>query len=247
MLDTRRPDEGPAAPAPSRASSPAPSPEAARIPVARWRDTRLVVGVLLVLLSVLLGARVVAGADRTVAMPVTTTAVAAGMRLSADDVAYRDVRIDGDHPYLVGTVPPGAVALRDLSAGELVPRDAIGSAPAEPAAVRYVTVPVPADQVPAGLGPGDLVDVYVTGDSARAGSSAAGPARRVAGSVAVEGVPEDTSAFGIAGDSRRVTLLLTRQGTDAAAATAFDTLVATVVGAGRAGDVVLVGAPRAQP
>jgi hypothetical protein len=243
MLDTRRPDEV-AAPPPARPTrSPASSPAAARIPVARWRDARLLIGVLLVVLSVLLGGRVVASADRTVAMPVTSTDVAAGMHVSAAGTEYREVRLDGDHPYLVGPVPEGSVALRDLSAGELIPRDAIGPAPAEPASVRYVTVPVPADQVPDGLGPGDLVDVYVTGDAADAAGSTGGQARLVAAGVAVEGMPEDSSAFGVAGDSQRVTLVLARTRTESA----FQALVATVVGAGRAGEVVLVGAPRTQP
>jgi hypothetical protein len=68
-------------------------------------------------------------------------------------------------------------------------------------------------------------------------------ARLVASAVAVEGVPDDGSAFGVAGDSRRVTLIL-RRGGDVTTEDALQTLVATVVAAGRSGDVVLVGVPR---
>jgi hypothetical protein len=248
MIDAPRRDPLDAPPVPAAAATPA----AARIRGARWRDTRVVVGALLVVLSVLLGARVVAAADRTVAMPVTTTALSAGMRIDAAATQLRQVRLDGDHPYLVGPVPAGSVALRDLGAGELIPADAVGSAPADPAAVRYVTVPVPSDHVPSGLVAGDLVDVYVAGEAATAGTtpqpaaSGAPPARLVAAAVPVEGVPDDGSAFGVAGDTRGVTLVL-RQGADVPTQDALQALVATVVAAGRSGEVVLVGVPREAP
>ena len=45
-----------------------PRPTAARLRQPAWRDTRLVVGVVLVLLSMAIGAKVVAAADDTVPM-----------------------------------------------------------------------------------------------------------------------------------------------------------------------------------
>src|SRR5215217_795400 len=43
-----------------------PSPKASRLPRARWLDTRLLLGVLLVLLAVVLGAKVLADVDERV-------------------------------------------------------------------------------------------------------------------------------------------------------------------------------------
>src|SRR6478735_2422730 len=78
-------------PAPAGAL-PGPTPRRVRPP--RWLDLRLVLGVLLVLGSVLLGARVVTAADATV--PVWTAAgnLAAGTRLTAGDLVAVDVRLD---------------------------------------------------------------------------------------------------------------------------------------------------------
>ena len=56
------------------------SPPAARLGRPRWRDARLLGGLLLVLLSVVLGARVLAAADDTVAVWSVTTDLAAGER-----------------------------------------------------------------------------------------------------------------------------------------------------------------------
>ena len=65
-----------------------------RVRPPRWLDLRLVLGVLLVLASVLLGARVVSAADATVPVWAVTGDLAAGTQLSADDLVAVDVRLD---------------------------------------------------------------------------------------------------------------------------------------------------------
>src|SRR4051812_3672766 len=78
--------------APELSEVPGPVPRRVRPP--RWLDLRLVLGVLLVLGSVLLGARVVAAADATVPVWSAAGDLAAGTVLTADDLVPVDVRLD---------------------------------------------------------------------------------------------------------------------------------------------------------
>jgi hypothetical protein len=145
---------------------PGPTPRRVRPP--RWLDLRLVLGVLLVLGSVLLGARVVTAADATV--PVWTAAgdLAAGTELTAGDLVAIDVRLDdAAGAYLsTRTAPEGRVLSRSIRAGELVPRSALE----QPTDFVQLALPVQAGYVPPGLGRGQVVDVY-----AMAGPAAGAP------------------------------------------------------------------------
>jgi hypothetical protein len=136
------------------------SPEAARLRRARWLDPRLIIGVLLVLGSVVVGTRVIAAADRTVPVLVAAADLAPGQRLTPNLVEPRDVLLDGNlHRYVTGAVGSGYVVVRPVGAGELLPRSSIAAA-TDDDALRYVTIPLPAAEVPVGLAAGDLVDVW---------------------------------------------------------------------------------------
>ncbi len=140
----------------------APSPRRVRPP--RWLDLRLLLGVLLVLGSVLLGARVVSSADATVPVWAVTGDLAAGTELAADDLVAVDVRLDdAAAAYLsTGTRPEGRTLARAVRSGELLPRSALE----EPAELVQVALPVQAGYVPPGLERGRLVDVYAVADPA---------------------------------------------------------------------------------
>ncbi|MGZ4506861.1 MAG: SAF domain-containing protein [Blastococcus sp.] len=150
-----------------------PTPRRVRPP--RWLDLRLVLGVLLVLGSVLLGAHVVTAADATVPVWAAAGDLAAGTALTAEDLVRVDVRLDGTaHAYLAtGTRPEGRTLNRAVRAGELVPRSALE----EPAELVQLALPVQAGFVPPGLARGQLVDVYAMADPA------AGATRVADGSV----------------------------------------------------------------
>src|SRR3954463_12970508 len=81
----------PAPPAPAEAL-PGPTPRRVRPP--QWLDLRLVLGLLLVLGSVLLGARVVSAADATVPVWAAVGELAPGTLLTAEDLVAVDVRLD---------------------------------------------------------------------------------------------------------------------------------------------------------
>lgn len=195
------PDAGPGAPA---------SPSAGRLATPRWLDARLVLGVLLVLVSVVVGARVLAAADRTQLVWTATRDLAAGATLSADDVEATQVRLlsAGDR-YLAapGTDVDGYVLERPVGAGELLPVEALvppGSAPD----LRFVSVPVLPGRYPADLARHQIVDVWATPEQA-SGVAADGAAasRLVLEAVPVHAEPDDGGALS-AGTAERAVVLV---------------------------------------
>ncbi|MBC7374723.1 MAG: SAF domain-containing protein, partial [Frankiales bacterium] len=155
----------------SRSAGEAPSsPVATRLAAPSWLDTRLVIGVLLVLLSVLIGARVLAGADRSQLVWATNRALAPGSLLTAADVVPVRVRLfESAERYLDASepAPAGYVMSRGVGAGELLPDDALRQ-PGIDVDVRLVTVLVEIGHVPPDLVNGQQVDVWVTPERAAA-------------------------------------------------------------------------------
>src|SRR4051812_14167062 len=140
------------------------SPSAQRIGRPRWLDVRLVTGVLLVLISVVVGARVVAAADTSEPVWVAAHDLAPGTLLSASDLVRGKVHLygqDGRYVSANGAAPVGYVVARAIGRNEILPAAAIVEArSATP--FRLVTVPVAPLHLPPHLGAGEQVDVYVT-------------------------------------------------------------------------------------
>ncbi|MDQ1715350.1 MAG: hypothetical protein QOC60_1295 [Frankiaceae bacterium] len=143
------------------------SPQAVRGQKPKWTQFRFVAGVLLVVGSVLIGAKIIAGADQSSVALVANRPLAVGMTVTNADVTRVRVRLyDNPTLYLTGAIPPGYVVLRPIGQGEFVPQAAVG-APANLVATgaeprRWVTVPVAGGHYPPGIGSGDTVDVYTT-------------------------------------------------------------------------------------
>jgi hypothetical protein len=128
-----------------------------------WRDPRLVVGVLLVCLSVALGAQLLSGRDDVTQVWAVRESVTAGATLSTVDLRPVGVRFaeSADAARYVAATEPlaeGTVSTRDLAAGELLPLAALRQGSAE--AVLELPLAVPGGGVPADLAPGDRVDVW---------------------------------------------------------------------------------------
>ena len=142
---------------------PGPTPRRVRPP--RWLDLRLVLGVLLVLGSVLLGARIVSAADATVPVWAAAADLAAGTELDADDLVAVDVRLDdaADAYLSTGTRPEGRMLgprrPGRRAAAALGPRGAGRARSSWPCPSR------PATCRPA-CSAGQLVDVYAVADPA---------------------------------------------------------------------------------
>jgi hypothetical protein len=153
------------------------SPPARRPSRSRWKDPRLAVGVALVALSALLGARLLGGADDTVGVWAATDALAEGQQVGADDVVRRQVHFedqtDADR-YLSadGALPAGVTLDRGVGAGELLPRAALHAG--GPAPVTELPLSVGTDAVPGTVRTGSVVDVWVTPRSVTGGAATRG-------------------------------------------------------------------------
>lgn len=208
------------------------SPPARRIGAARWLDVRLVVGILLVLGSVVLGAKVVAEADDSVPVWAARVDLAPGDSVDSDDLVARQVRMGDLSAYVGGDVPVGYVLTRPVGAGELLPRAAV-ALPEHAAAHRVVTLPVERHHFPGTLAAGERVDVYVTPRGA--GGEPAGSPEQVLAKALVDGVEAEGGRFGSATGAVGVALAVA------------PTDVPALVGAIQRGAIDLVRVPQGEP
>jgi Flp pilus assembly protein CpaB len=158
-------------PAPDAAGLPQP-PLGRRSPRPRWRDTRLLVGLVLVLLSVVVGARVVTAADDTAPWLTARSDLPAGHVLTDGDLGTAKANLDSGSSVRYfressRTALVGRPLVRPVGAANLLPRDALAYGSTTP--TRVVPVVVKAGRLPA-LSPGDHVDVYVLVKGERPGS-----------------------------------------------------------------------------
>jgi hypothetical protein len=149
------------------------SPPAVRSRRRSWRDPRLAVGLVLVCVSVLVGARVLASADDTVAVLAARDSLAAGQPVGADDLVEVRLRFGSEEDanrYLSAAeeIPAGAVLLRPVGPGELLPRTALST---DRGGLVELPLSVDPGRVPASVRPGSVVDVWVSPDGEGGGGS----------------------------------------------------------------------------
>ena len=199
-----------AAPANGRTPSATDVPPALRGHRPAWRDPRLWIGIVLVAVSVVVGARVLAAADDTVQVWAAAGDLGAGQRIEADDLVAQRVRF-ADADALAGyftvddELPADLELTRSVGKGELLPKAAVGT----PAQTGLVEVPIAVDPelVPPSIEPGDVVDVYIVAplSADTAGKQQqpppAGPALTQA---TVVDAPELESSFGTSGKRQLV-------------------------------------------
>lgn len=189
-----------------------PTPTAQRLRKPTWRDSRLLIGLLLVLASTAIGAYVLSRADDRVPMYAAKSGLMAGQPLTADDVVRVDAQLgDADTNYLSaeGGLPPQFFVLREVRAGELIPQSAVG--PRDKATAQPVTLQVDATSAST-LQQGSVVDVYVNRPAAPTKGSVgsaefAGPNLSLEG-VTVVGLSNDNNVMGGSGDTRPVQVMV---------------------------------------
>jgi hypothetical protein len=170
------------------------SPTGRRSGRPRWRDARLMTGVLLILASVALGGHLIGSASRTTAWVSVTRSLPAGHVLAAADLstvqAHLPASTSGRY-FATSSGLAGKTLTTPLQAGELLPAAALAQAPA--AEGRIVPVVVRSGRLPA-LAAGDRVDVYVL---AKSSATTAGPnGREVRVLTAAEFVSADVLSSG---------------------------------------------------
>lgn len=232
------------------------SPTANRLVRPRWLNPRLVVGVLLVLVSVAVGARLLAAADRTVPVLVAAEDLVPGQPLTGDLVEPSGALLESGLDRYVTDVGTGYLVVRPVERGELLPRSAIKPT-GEAEDVRQVTVAVPASEAPAGLRPGDAVDVWLVPEGEDVRASLLLPAARVTAATSGGG------GLGAPTGQHRVTLAVTavespeagepedgtaaEDGDASEEAVDLEAVTAELVAAARAGRVYLTRLPEAVP
>lgn len=171
-----------------------------------WRDPRLWLGVLLIAVSVVAGARILSTADDTTAVWAVERDLLAGETLVADDLTARRVRFvdgaDADRYVLVGDgVPSGGRVTRAIGAGELVPRSALGASLGT--GVIEVPITVEPGQLPPSVGAGSIVSIWVSADALASGDPST-QAVIVLEEVVVIQAPGAADAFGSGGQRQLV-------------------------------------------
>ena len=146
-------------------------PAARRSSPPGWRDPRLWIGLAIVAASMVVGSLVLGTSDETVPVWAAADTLGAGHVLAPDDLAVRRVRFDDDSAMSLyfradEQLPADLRLSREVAAGELLPRAAASRS--HGGDLREVPISVAPDQVPAAVGAGDVVDVYL-----RPGSRAA--------------------------------------------------------------------------
>lgn len=161
-----------------------------------WRDLRLVVGLLLVLLSVAGGARLVSSLDDTTPVYAAARDLLPGQPLGSQDLVVVDVRMtDPLERYVDASagLAPGTHVLRGVGVGELLPASALGTA--RQALDKTVSVPVDPATVK-GVVAGSVVDIWVSHrDGEKLGESYLDPELLLSGAV-VDRVPEEGAGLG---------------------------------------------------
>mgnify|MGYP003617568337 CR=1 FL=1 len=186
------------------------TPKANRLRAPSWRDSRLLFGLLLIVLSTALGGWAMSRADQTVPLYAADVALVPGQELGPDQLRRVDVRLgDGATAYLSAAqaLPKDAHVLRPLNPGELVPEAAVGAS----ADVDTRIVAVPVDVTAASLlTTGSVVDVFVnrpSGTSVGGKPGYAGPELLVE-RVIVAAVPESGAVLGGSSARRAVHLVI---------------------------------------
>jgi hypothetical protein len=145
-------------PSDSPASGVQPSPPVRRTSRAWWRDARVLAGVALIVVSMLVGARLLTGNDDTVTAWQATRDLAPGAVVSGDDVVAVAIPANLAGVYADGSGLPTSPLDRPLLAGEILPTPV----DVTPGDARWVTVPVEPLHAPVDLAPGERVDVWAT-------------------------------------------------------------------------------------
>lgn len=141
-----------------------PAPPANRLKPPSWLDGRLVVGIVLVLASVVVGAKVVASSGHFDEIWAASHDLAPGTTLTKGDLVAVKVRFHdhgGGYYSAAGASLVGRMTIAPLSAGQLIPSAAAPAQP--PVETRLVTVPVAKLHMPHDSDlQGEQVDLYVT-------------------------------------------------------------------------------------
>lgn len=160
-----------------------------------WRDTRLLVGLLIVALSVSGVIALLAAQNRTAQVYAADRLLTVGDQLSAEDLRVVEVQIDEvQDSYLSASeqLPQESQIITIVQEGELVPRRAVG--PQDPQGRQAVTVEVD-HTLARGVEPARMVDVWAA-DAGAVGQQQEVEVQRIAKGAQVAALSEASNTFG---------------------------------------------------
>lgn len=200
--------------APSARSGVASAPSPRRLSRPRWLDPRIIIGLLLVIASVVVGAKVL-GADRqTTGVWSASRPLSAGTVLAAGDLVSVEVNLGGTAERYVGSADEmaGRVLDRKLLPGELLP---VGAVTAPVAGQRMLTIGVAPADMPPGVTHGSVVDLYLVRDG-DSGAQQTASAERVGTAITVQSVsgPSSGGLSGAGSSDSQVTVQLPADAAD---------------------------------
>lgn len=171
----------------------------------RHIDVRLVIGLLLVGASVAGVYGLVAAADRTTAVYAASRPLAAGHQLEPRDLAVVQVRLAEASVMYVdeGSLKRGAVIVRPLSKGELVPRTAVGVATDVTGTTIVLSLSSP---LAAASTVGSIVDLWA---AAQLGQNGYGPPFVIVGRAQIARIIE-SSGIGSSSQNLSVEVIIPR-------------------------------------
>jgi SAF domain-containing protein len=182
----------------------APSTPTLRNRRARWKDGRLVLGVLLVAITALAGAKVLSAADDTTAIWAAERDLPAGTKLTSEDLTTVRVRFTSSEAagqYVAADADlKGLVVVRAISAGEFVPRQAAVTQSDNDR--TELPLSIATGRLPADTAAGDQVDVWVV---PKAGNGPEQPAKKLWDTIRVVQVD---AVKGVAGGTARRQVLV---------------------------------------
>ncbi|UUZ60156.1 hypothetical protein [Nocardioides sp. B-3] len=194
-------------------------PTATRAQPPGWRDPRLWIGVAIVAVSIIAGARILGGADDSVTVWAAARDVAPGDTVGEDDPVSTSVRF-GDSAdldrYLRTSVPlPDDLRLiRGLGAGELVPAAALGSG--EAAETVIVSLAFPHELIPTNIGAGSVIELLVIPDDSAGGDKdVTSEPTTVLSDVVVIDAPSGADSLGSVSRGRQLVLGIPEADSDA--------------------------------
>lgn len=179
-------------------------PQARRLERPRWVNARTVAGLLLFSVSMIAGQWSLGAGEAPARFWAASGDILPGESLESQHLVAieADLPPDAAQLYALGSTEiTGAYVTSRISAGQLIPLDAVTEAP--PAGSRQMTVPVePEHAVGGDLRPGDVVDILVT---LEAGRTTARTSVLISGAE-VLGIVDAGGAFGAAGQPVGVTI-----------------------------------------
>lgn len=134
---------------------------AARLKKPSWKDPRLLIGILLVLMSIAGVIALVGSADKTTQVYTAREDIAVGQVVAVADLSIVSVRLDdveSGYVTVEGGLAEGRVALQRVAKNQLVPKESLGKADAlnrKPVAISVE------GELPAQAVGGARVDVWV--------------------------------------------------------------------------------------